>query len=146
MIIETVVVTGLVAITLYGGTRWLRAGVNQHDAKFRRDILQHAAEIAAGDDPSALPEIAQALLSGQARTKVLRVECVLRKLSPSQVECKTVVALPHSQGVVRRSTTRVFEWDELPSQVRSDFIRHGNEEQVYLMFDNSTESKEHHVS
>lgn len=147
MIIETVFVASLIALSLYGGTRWLRAGVEQYDADFRSDVLKQAAQIAAMNDQSLTLEIERAFNTGQPTTNVLRVECVLRKVSPSLVERTIVVAIlnPHAPGIIRRSTRVELEWDELPSQVRADFIQHGTHEQVYLLYDNTERNEDSNV-
>lgn len=145
MVIESVIVTGVMALMLYSGARWLGGENSKHDAAFRRQVLKEAAEIATQDNPADRATIERAFLQGHKIASVLRVECVLQKVSASTVVCKTVVALPHQQGAVLRSIKRELSWEDLPSQVRADFMKHGTEDQVYLLYSSVDESSEAHA-
>jgi hypothetical protein len=65
----------------------------------------------------------------------LRLECTFRKLNSSTLEIQ-VAAIYLRDGAPRTTTlTRILSWDEVPADVRREFIHTGKTELHYSMGD-----------
>jgi hypothetical protein len=112
-------------------------------------LLDDAAEQISETVGEPKDKIAQAIRSwrrGQpsqlAQELHLRIECSFKKLSPSRVSATLwILLLNHDQPCPKPRDT-VVQWDDLPRELRSEFIRHNPPEIIYVICEEPKNDKE----
>lgn len=72
----------------------------------------------------------------QNATPVLHMECTFRKLSASTVEIEIVAAFLKDGKPMASTLSRQLSWDDVPANVRSDFIHTSQKELHYSLGSN----------
>jgi hypothetical protein len=138
---------GTLVIALLFWLVWLRTKsaptVSPNDSEsdgFARNLMEALAREAAKKLNLAETELSRALWNcrhgkpaGDVLTAPLRVECTLTKSAANRIDACVQMLCQQDGRPVITSLKRVFSWDELPREIRSEFIKTGQPELNYRL-------------
>ncbi|HEY6183227.1 MAG TPA: hypothetical protein VIW67_13340 [Terriglobales bacterium] len=97
--------------------------------------LSEVLEIAKEDLARAFEESREGKANELARRLGLRVDCSLKKISASRVSVTlSILTLSEGESILTKIQHEA-SWDELPREVRAEFIRHNPGEVHYVICD-----------
>lgn len=120
---------------------WLRNAVTGNDTAFQRVILNDAAGWLSGQLNAPADTIVQALreqIENRAVSpllqRVLRIDVELTQTNPENCEQSVAVALRgEGDAVVVGKIARPVNWEQLPGEVRREFISTGKKVQSFIL-------------
>jgi hypothetical protein len=107
---------------------------------FARSLINDVAREVARARNSSGEELAQALWNcrvgkptGDVLIAPLRVECTLTKVAANRIGVCVQMLCQEDGRAAIISLKRDYSWDELPREIRSEFIKTGQPEQHYVL-------------
>ncbi|MGD1086655.1 MAG: hypothetical protein ABSA47_18105 [Verrucomicrobiota bacterium] len=111
-----------------------------NDSRFLSDILEAAArqlsETLAADRQAvdmAIKDCREGRANEFARKLHLRIDCTIKKLSAARAAVTISIALTKDSRPILARVHREVSWDELPREIRSEFIRNNPAELCYVI-------------
>jgi hypothetical protein len=140
------VLLGTLAITLFLLLVWRKIKSAPTDSPndsesdgFARNLMEEVAR-AAANKLNLETELSRALWNcrqgkslGNVLTAPLRVECTLTKTAANRIGVCVQMLCQQDGRAVIISSKRECSWDELPREIRSEFIKTGQPELVYVL-------------
>jgi hypothetical protein len=117
-----------------------RTGTSKSDDRFVSGLLDQAARclaealsLDASEVRRALSLLRQQGVESATTRDLLRVDCSLKKLSSTRMSVTLDVAFHKEGKLIITQIVQELPWDDLPSEIRSEFIRNNPEEIHYVI-------------
>lgn len=149
MIVVRLVQLAALSVGGYMVYNWFRKTEEKVEAEFKATILRSAARwletklngLSANQIEKALTQWLDEGKQAPMLTSILRIEC---QITRGATECpiKVTVALEQEGKVIAGEIEQKVAWEDLPKEVRSEFIRTGNPVQVFVIVERQRKTEE----